>query len=319
VEEFSLVERNYSLMLVPESGRIRRISLSSGMLISAALMLVALFSFGSWGVYSSYKVEQLALTLEQSQHALDHAQSRYDVKMAEWQDETVSDQKKLAVYSRTLGQMQARLSRLDSLGSKLVNVAALDKSEFDFGVQPAFGGPRQTRPDFSGLEAGLHDGLKYLDGRMEQLDTQLAAIDYMLENNRSVAHAKPHAWPTEGGWLSSNYGRRMDPFTGNPANHYGVDIANRFGAPVLASSRGIVTFAGKMKDFGYMVDVDHGYGYKTRYGHMSSVSVKVGDVVNDSQILGRIGSSGRSTGPHLHYEVHLHGMHINPASYLPRS
>ncbi|MDX8407405.1 MAG: M23 family metallopeptidase, partial [Mariprofundaceae bacterium] len=127
-----------------------------------------------------------------------------------------------------------------------------------------------------------------------------------------------HAWPTEGGWLSSNYGRRTDPFTGQPANHYGVDIANRFAAPVLSASRGVVTFAGKMKDVGYMVDVDHGYGYKTRYGHMSSLAVKVGDVVDDSQLLGRIGSSGRSTGPHLHFEVHLHGKHINPATFLPR-
>jgi len=313
------VSKKYSLMLVPESGGIRRFSLSRRILVSASLLLVVLVSFGCWGIYSTYKVEQLALALEQTRHALDHAQSRYDVKMAEWQDKAVSDQKKMAVYARTLGQMQARLSRLDSLGSKLVNVAALDKSEFDFSVQPAFGGSRQSPPDFAGLDAGLHDNLKYLDGRMEQLDTQLAAIDYMLENSRSRAHAKPHAWPTEGGWLSSTYGLRTDPFTGTPAHHYGVDIANRFGAPVLASSRGVVTFAGKMKDFGYMVEVDHGYGYKTRYGHMSSVAVKVGDVVRDSQVLGRIGSSGRSTGPHLHYEVHLHGRHINPGPFLPRS
>ncbi len=305
-------------MLVPESGQIRRFSVSRRMLVSASLMLLAMASFGVWGIYSTYQVERLAMALDQTRHALDHAQSRYDNKLTAWQDKTAAAQKKLAVYARSLGQMQARLSRLDALGSKLVDVASLDKTEFDFGVRPAFGGPRQTQPDFTGLEAGLHDGVTYMNGRLDQLDAQLAAIDYMLENERNKVQAKPHAWPTEGGWLSSNYGRRADPFTGQPANHFGVDIANRFGAPVLASSRGVVTFAGKMKDFGYMVDVDHGYGYKTRYGHMSSLAVKVGDVVDDSQLLGRVGSSGRSTGPHLHYEVHLHGRHINPVSFLPR-
>jgi len=312
------VMRKFSLMIVPESGQIRRLSVSRSTLVSASLMVLALMFFGVWGIYSSYKAEQFSMTLEQTRHALDHAQSRYDIQLATWQDKTAASQKKLAVYARALGQMQARLSRLDALGSKLAEVAALDKSEFDFGVQPAFGGPRQDQPDFTGLEAGVNEGLQYLDGRLEQLDTQLAAIDYMLENDRTVAQAKPHAWPTEGGWLSSNYGLRADPFTGQPAHHYGVDIANRFAAPVLAASRGVVTFAGKMKDFGYMVDVDHGYGYKTRYGHMSSLAVKVGDVVDDNQLLGRIGSSGRSTGPHLHYEVHLHGNHINPATFLPR-
>ncbi len=308
----------YSLMLVPESGRIRRITVSRGMLLSAGLLLAGLLSFGVWGVYSSWQVGRLATALEQTRHALDHAQSRYDSQLATWQDKTAAAQKKLAVYARTLGQMQARLSRLDALGRKLVDVASLDKAEFDFTVQPAFGGPRQSRPDYAGLEAGMHAGLEYMDGRLDQLDAQLAAIDYMLENERSLSQARPHAWPSEGGWLSSSYGRRTDPFTGQPTNHYGVDIANRFGAPVLAASRGIVTFAGKMKDFGHMVEVDHGYGYKTRYGHMSSVAVKAGDVVEDNQILGRIGSSGRSTGPHLHYEVHLHGRHINPAPFLPR-
>lgn len=310
--------RNYSLMLVPDSGRIRRFSISGRALAVSGLLLAGMLSFGIWGIYSTYKVEQLARSLDQTRHALDHAQSRYDQQLLAWQEKTAATQKKLAVYARSLGQMQARLARLDALGSKLVDIASLDQSEFDFGVQPAFGGPRLEQPNLPGMELGLKEGLETMAGRLEQLDAQLAAIDFMLEKQRSRELAKPHAWPSEGGWLSSTYGRRADPFTGQPANHYGVDIANRFGAPVLAASRGVVTFAGKMKDFGYMVDVDHGYGYKTRYGHLSSLAVKVGDVVEDGQLLGRIGSSGRSTGPHLHYEVHLHGRHINPAPFLPR-
>jgi len=118
--------------------------------------------------------------------------------------------------------------------------------------------------------------------------------------------------------LSSVYGWRADPFTGEKALHRGVDIANRYGAPALAASHGIVVFAGKMKDFGYMVEISHGYGYRTRYGHLSQVNVKVGDEIKHGHLLGRIGSSGRSTGPHLHYEVHRYGHHLNPNRFLPR-
>jgi len=164
----------------------------------------------------------------------------------------------------------------------------------------------------------IDDSLKRLDSRLASMDTQLAAIDYLLEKKRMLQAAKPHAWPTEGGWISSRYGMRIDPFNGGREMHRGLDIANRFGAPVLAASRGIVTFAGKMQGFGNMIDIDHGYGYVTRYGHMSSITVRAGDTVADGQLIGRIGSRGRSTGPHLHYEVHRYGRSINPGKYLPR-
>jgi murein DD-endopeptidase MepM/ murein hydrolase activator NlpD len=223
----------------------------------------------------------------------------------------------MSLYARTLGQMQARILRLDSLGEKLVEVSSLDKKEFDFGLQPAFGGPRLVPASLAG-KIGLSDHMQHISTRLSNLDTQLAAIDYLLQGDRIEKNAKPHAWPSEGGWLSSRFGMRADPFTGERAVHRGVDIANRFGAPVLSTSRGIVTFAGKMKDFGYMVDIEHGYGYKTRYGHLSSLAVKVGDEVSDSQLVGRVGSSGRSTGPHLHYEVHRNGKSLNPATFLPR-
>jgi len=305
-------------MLVPDAGPVRRFCVSRRLLRGCVFFIFGTVVFGTWGLYSAYQTKLLALSLQQTQRAMRHAQTRYDNKVAGLQEKLAAEQQKQAVYARTLGQMRARLSRLDTLGAKLVEVAALDKSEFDFGLAPAFGGPRQTQPALVGLDAGLHDGMRYLSGRMQRLDSRLAAIDYMLESERSEKNARPHAWPSEGGWLSSRFGLRSDPFTGKAARHYGVDIANRFGAPIVAASRGIVTFAGKMKDFGYMVDIDHGYGYKTRYGHMSMLDVQVGDIVNDNQLLGRIGSTGHSTGPHLHYEVHRYGKQLNPVGFLPR-
>lgn len=308
---------HYSIMLVPDSGQIRSYRISRRLVVTCATALVALFAFGSWGAYSLYSTQRLAGQFDENQQLLEMARARYEAETTQLRGQIVAEQKKMAVYARSLGQMQARLSRLDSLGERLVKVASLDKSEFDFGVKPALGGPRQVlstmRPEVS-----LYDHVQSMNSRLSHLDTQLAAIDYILQGNRMEGSSKPHAWPSEGGWLSSPYGMRADPFTGERAMHRGIDIANRFGAPVLATNRGVVTFAGKMRDYGYLVEVQHGYGYKTRFGHLSSIAVKVGDEVKDNQLIGRVGSSGRSTGPHLHYEVHRYGQSLNPKSFLPR-
>ena len=304
-------------MLLPESGQIKNYRIDRRLIVACGVLLVSLTAFGSWGLYNLYYTNNLNAALQDSQYQLELARTLHDQEVARLHDQVSAEQRKMSLYARTLGQMQARISRLDSLGEKLVKVSSLNKKEFDFGLQPAFGGPRLVQTSLAG-EIGLSDHMQNISTRLSNLDTQLAAIDYLLQGDRVEKNAKPHAWPSEGGWLSSRYGMRADPFTGERAAHRGVDIANRFGAAVLATSRGVVTFAGKMKDFGYMVDVEHGYGYKTRYGHLSSLAVKVGDEVSDNQLVGRVGSSGRSTGPHLHYEVHRNGKSLNPATFLPR-
>jgi murein DD-endopeptidase MepM/ murein hydrolase activator NlpD len=307
----------FSVMLVPESGAIKNYRINRRLITTCAIALVSLTVFGSWGLYGLYNINNLKTDLKDTRHQLELARTLHDQEVNRLHDQVSAEQRKMSLYARTLGQMQARILRLDSLGEKLVKVSSLDKKEFDFGLQPAFGGPRLVQASLAG-KIGLSDHMQHISTRLSNLDTQLAAIDYLLQGDRIEKNAKPHAWPSEGGWLSSRFGMRTDPFTGERAAHRGVDIANRFGAPVLSTSRGVVTFAGKMKDFGYMVDIEHGYGYKTRYGHLASLAVKVGDEVSDSQLVGRVGSSGRSTGPHLHYEVHRNGKSLNPATFLPR-
>lgn len=261
-------------MLVPESGQIKSYRISRRLVTTCAVFLISLAVFGGWGAYNIYSSHTLSAELQNAEHHLDLAHSMHKREISRLHEQVSAEQKKMSVYARTLGQIQAKLSRLDSLGEKLVKVASLDKKEFDFGLQPAFGGPRLIQSPAS-ADLGLYDRVQHVSSRLSNLDTQLAAIDYLLQGSREEKNARPHAWPSEGGWLSSHYGMRADPFTGERAVHRGVDIANRFGAPVLATSRGVVTFAGKMKDFGYMVDVEHGYGYKTRYGHLSSLAVRL--------------------------------------------
>jgi len=311
-----LKNKRYSLMLVPDQGRVRSVRISVASLVVCSMTLLSFLSFGIWGGMQLYHAGQKEMQIVVMQNQMQMAQSRYAEQAGELQSRIDADRKQMAVYARDVGTIQARLARLDALGSKLVDKASLDSAEFNFGLQPAYGGPRLGASDVA-LD-GLDISIDRIDSRLADLDVQLATVDYLMEQKRGEQAARPHAWPSEHGWLSSNYGVRADPFTGERARHNGVDIANRFGAPVLAASHGIVTFAGEMKDYGHMVEVDHGYGYVTRYGHMSSLTVRLGDEVGDGQVVGRVGSSGRSTGPHLHYEVHRNGHHLNPAKFLPR-
>jgi len=313
-----VVSRRYSLMLVPESGRVRRFSVSSGLLRLVCVMMITLFGFGAWGTYAVFD----ALHLEREYAALQQKYhmdaSRYGREIARLSKPIEADRKRMDVLARSIGRLQARLTRLDALGARLVEVASLDETEFNFAELPAFGGPRLVQSTRFAGTTELDRSVQALSTRLANVDVQLAAIEYLLERKQGESIAKPHAWPTRGGWLSSTYGYRADPFTGEKAMHRGVDIANRYGAPAYAASAGIVVFAGKTRDFGYMVEIAHGYGYLTRYGHLSALSVRAGDEVTTGQMLGRIGSTGRSTGPHLHYEVHRFGRHLNPRPFLPR-
>lgn len=308
--------KRFSLMLVPDYGPVRCLRAGPRALGTAGVMLVLLLAFGAWGGWQAGQGQQKDSRILSLENQLVITQGRFEQETKRMQSRVEAERGQLAVYARNIGNIQARLARLDALGAQLVEVSSLDASEFNFGVRPAYGGPRiaQSPVELGGLDASIGR----LDTSLSNMDAQLAAIDYLLEHHRGEKAARPHAWPSEGGWISSSYGMRIDPFTGGREKHRGVDIANRFGAPVLAASRGIVTFAGKMKGFGYMIDITHGYGYVTRYGHLSAVVARVGDEVNDGQLIGRIGSTGRSTGPHLHFEVHRNGRALNPARFLPR-
>ncbi|MDQ6957036.1 MAG: M23 family metallopeptidase, partial [Mariprofundaceae bacterium] len=301
----------FSLMLVPDAGQVRTYRVSQRSLFYVVGTVLALLSFGAWGTYSVYQAKQIQLSLLNSQEMLQVARQRQNEAYEDMQTKLDIEKKKLAVYARNLGQMQASVLRLDSLGERLVEVSKLNKNEFDFGVVPALGGPRleQQAPVL-----GLDEQMQHVNIQLTHLDAQLSAIDMVLQGNQEESAARPHAWPTEGGYLSSHYGMRIDPFTGKRAMHRGVDSANRFGAAVLAASHGVVVFAGKMRGYGYLIEIDHGYGYRTRYGHMSSAAVKAGDEVEYNQLIGRIGSTGHSTGPHLHFEVRRFGKDLNPST-----
>jgi murein DD-endopeptidase MepM/ murein hydrolase activator NlpD len=221
----------------------------------------------------------------------------------------------LNALARRLGELQAEMLRLNALGSRLTRMAKLDPREFNFSEPPGLGGPE--RP-VSAVTAPPNT-LEALDRISRQLETQrekLAALESVLLDKQLTDRVTPSGWPVDGGWVSSGYGVRTDPFTGQQSHHDGADIAARLGSPVYAMGDGVVSFAADKQGYGLTVEITHQSGLVTRYAHLRAILAKVGDRVQKGQTVALVGTTGRSTGPHLHFEVVKQGVSVNPAGYL---
>jgi murein DD-endopeptidase MepM/ murein hydrolase activator NlpD len=225
-------------------------------------------------------------------------------------------QEHLDALALRLGQMQSHILRINALGERLVKMGKLDEAEFNFEEEPARGGIEST-------ETVQSVGLSELVSEMEQLSLvitdrqhKLDLMEGLIRDKRMSEELLPTGRPVEKGWVSSRYGYRNDPFTGKKAFHYGVDVAGKQDSNVVAVASGIVTWAGEKSGFGELVEVRHSGGYVTRYGHNHKILVKPGDLVIQGQPIALMGSSGRSTGPHVHFEIARNGKTIDPAKYL---
>jgi len=225
-------------------------------------------------------------------------------------------ERNMNALSKQLSKVQARVIRLDALGRRLTKVAKLDKGEFDFDVEPAVGGPASNAE----LESvKVPDFMQQLEGLSRQLDSreeQLGVLESLMMNRKLQQAVRPSGRPISKGWTSSYYGMRNDPFTGKREHHKGVDFAGKEGSNVISVASGVITWASDRYGYGNMVEVNHGNGYKTRYGHNKQILVKVGDKVEKGDTLALMGSTGRSTGPHVHFEVLRNGRNVNPNKYI---
>lgn len=217
-----------------------------------------------------------------------------------------------------LGELQAHMARLNAVGQRMVEMARLDPAEFDFSATPPVGGPDEL------IEVGY--GVRSLDQfsssldefahRLDERERQMRVLQDLLVASRLQAQVKPSGYPVLRGYVTSGYGWRDDPFSGRSALHKGVDFAARSGTDVITVAAGIVTYAGDRNGYGILVEVNHGNGYVTRYGHNSRVLVQPGDRVLKGQRIALVGSTGRSTGPHVHFEVLKNNLVVNPAEYI---
>lgn len=222
----------------------------------------------------------------------------------------------LNTMAARLGEMQAKLLRLDTLGERLTKLAGFKPQEFMFDQAPARGGAVSDIPP---QELSMNELAQKLDWLAQQVDDRSDKLG-VLESMLTISHAKkqllPSQLPVTTGWYSSNFGWRIDPFTGWNAFHEGMDFMAPEGEAITAAAGGVVVYSGPHPQYGNMIEVDHGNSLVTRYAHASKLIAKVGDVVLRGQKIAEVGNTGRSTGTHLHFEVRQWGAPQNPARFL---
>lgn len=215
-----------------------------------------------------------------------------------------------------LGDMKAHIIRLDALGQRLTAMAGIKSSEFDFGQDPPQGGPEKDIPGARPQVGDLSSMLNSLQSQIDLRSSQLSALENVILSRQLGQEIHPEGRPVNTGYISSGFGERVDPFTGGEEFHEGIDFAAPMGTPIHAVAAGIVTWAGARGGYGNMVQLDHGNGYATRYGHAEKILVHVGETVQRGDVIALVGDTGRSTGPHVHFEVLKDGHEVNPARFI---
>lgn len=237
--------------------------------------------------------------------------------------EARQQQQQLVTFAKSFDDLQGEMTRLRQFDLKLRVMADLDGVVYPEQIM-GIGG--ENPEPFNPLEGELsfqdQTIISSMNRSLDRLKTDVniqersfqELVEY-LEDQKSLLASTPSIWPVKG-WLTSTFGYRSSPFTGRREMHKGLDIATRSGTPIIAPADGLVVFAGREGGFGNMIILDHGYGITTRYGHCSSIDAKLGQKIKRGDVIARIGSTGRSTGPHVHYEVAVNGVSVNPSRYI---
>ena len=223
----------------------------------------------------------------------------------------------VSAMARRLGEMQAQLMRLDALGERVAKLAGIRPEEFNFRDLPGRGGaePRGSRALSMGeLGEQVDRVAKGVESRTDYLDV----VESELLATQVRTALLPQNTPISEGFVGSGFGSRLDPFSGQMVMHAGLDFAAPPGTPILAAAGGVVSSAEHHPAYGNMLMIDHGNGLQTLYAHASRLEVREGEIVRKGQQVARVGTTGRSTGSHLHFEVHLNGTPQNPARFLSR-
>ena len=230
-----------------------------------------------------------------------------------------SKEQQVTALTIKLAELQSHILRLNALGDRLAHEAKIPVQEFNFDQNPPSGGPMlQSSASNQKTLAELLIDITNLEIKLEHKEKQFKLLESLTLGHHIENTSYLSGRPISKGWLSSYFGVRKDPFNGRPAMHKGVDFAGKEDADIIATAAGVVSWSGARYGYGQLIEINHGEGLKTRYGHNKKILVKVGDVVNKGQVIARMGSTGRSTGPHVHYEILRNNTQIDPIKYVYR-
>ncbi len=300
------------IILIPDRlAKAKTFSLSPAHLALSALAAVLIILAGTAGLYwltLRYASEARIPALQEMLLAANQAEAERGRTFV---------QQNLNAMAVKLGEMQAQLTRLDALGERLSSIAGLRPQEFRLSEAPGLGGAAPTLLPAQNLSlAEFSDKLASLSRNVETRNDMLGVLEAQLFEQAVKKRLLPTMMPVRAPYNASSFGRRIDPFTGQWAMHEGIDFLADIGSSIVAAASGVVAFAGFHPQYGYMVDIDHGNDLVTRYAHSSKLFVKEGDIVQRGQKIAVVGSTGRSTGPHLHFEVRYRGVAQNPMKFL---
>lgn len=280
----------------------KRIDLSKKIIIGSLASLGILLIFFSFIIYNYFslkgRVEEVSRLKE------DNRQQRLH----------------LTSLTKDIESLNTRLSKLQTSNTKLQILAGIKKAENNKQIFGVGGGTADDMLDFSytnlnRLIEQMYEEIESLEFEIVNQENNVLEMITLIEERKSVLDSTPAIWPTKG-WVTSTFGYRKSPFTGKRVMHNGLDIATRRGTPIISTARGVVIFSGIKGNYGNVVAISHGYGFTTVYGHNSLNLVKVGDKVERSDVIAYLGNTGRSTAPHLHYEVRLNGKSMDPVYYI---
>jgi len=283
-----------------------------------SLILVGLVAvIGLAGTAGFYFGQQNAASLQSGHSYVDVKHILEDDRERLQEDKAVI-QAHIDALAIRLGSLQAQMLRLDALGDRLVDIAQLDEAEFNFTDEPAMGGldasENASSQHIGELLTDVNAFNSLLDDRAQKLDV----LEELITTGQLYDEITPSGRPVVKGWISSRFGKRIDPKTGKKTFHRGYDYAGKTGSSVIAVASGLIIRSEYQKGFGNMIEIKHPDGYSTVYAHNKENLVKVGEVVKKGQQIAQLGSTGRSTGPHVHFEVRRNGKYVNPTKFVKK-
>ena len=296
-----------------KSGRVKEFDLRHPLVVAAALLTVLGIVGTAFSVGVSLGTHRGAVN---PINQLGNWSAELLRQQAQIEDVKRVLQEKVNALALRVGQMNANVIRVNALGKRLTHMAKLNDGEFDFSNPPALGGSDSGADGQPAQIPNLTAMVDDLQTQLSSREQQLGVLENLILNRELNKQVYPEGRPVEEGFISSYFGRRADPFTGYSAEHRGLDFAGPQGTKVVSVAAGLVTFAGERAGYGRMIEINHGNGLATRYCHNEQLLVKQGDMVRKGQEVALMGSTGRSTGPHLHFEVLKNGTQVDPLRFI---
>lgn len=283
------------------------------MVAIAGFTLVAVMSAGLW---AGFTVGERSVADANTGNSTAELHALLDAERRVIADAKAEQRAHMDALALRIAELQAHLMRLDALGDRLVDIGKLDRDEFDFAASPPMGGVEDSVSGETQSASELSAEMERIAGLLADREDKLSALEYVLMNRDVIAEVTPSGRPVKKGYMTSGYGKRTDPFKGKKSFHRGVDFAGKRGTEVLAVASGVVIRSKKVSGYGNVVEIRHADGYSTLYAHNKKNLVKSGDVVSKGQTIALLGSTGRSSGPHVHFEVHRNGKIVDPLRFV---